>query len=113
MCADETLVGVGVPKTLKDPWQEGYNQQKSWHEFDKPKDCTDFLKVCASDSQRLVLTKQGNLFCQGENLRVYIDPEVDANVPTKDFIEVTDVFPVEDQIVDVAAGLFNTIVSTQ
>ena len=61
------------------------------------------------------MTSSGQLFCQGENLRHYIDPEIKKKEITPDFVNCTDVFPIDsgDQIIDVAAGKFMTIVVTE
>lgn len=115
VCEDERVFAVGTPNTFKHRWNDSYSQQKTFFELKVPPNCCDFKKVVASGSNRLILTKSGELFCQGENLRLYIDPEVDKEKATMDFVECTDVFPIEDgdQIVDVAAGYFNTIVVTE
>ena len=61
------------------------------------------------------MTHSGQLFCQGEDLRLYADSDVNADTPATDFVNCTDVFPTEagDQIVDVAAGHFYTVVITE
>lgn len=66
-------------------------------------------------SNRLILTRQGQLFCQGVNLRHFIDAEIDKNQMTKQFISCTDVFPIDegDKIIDVAAGGYTTVVVTE
>lgn len=76
-----------------------------WSAIDKPEDCSDYLKVTSSESNHLILTKSGQLFCQGENLRLYIDSEIDKNEQVKEFVNCTDVFPLEDsdKIIDMAA----------
>ena len=115
VCDDERLFGVGTPNTYRQRWNDSYSMQKVFSEIKKPANCVDYLKVCASASQRLILTKTGELFCQGENMRLYIDPEVPKEKATLDFVDCTEVFPIEDgdQIVDVAAGYFYTIVVTE
>ena len=115
MASDESLYGVGQPNTWKRRWDEAYSQKKNWVVIGKPDDCSDYLKVEASNSSRLILTKSGQLFCQGENLRHYIDPDVVRDQLASDFVNCTDVFPIEDgdQIIDVAAGNFNTVVVTE
>lgn len=74
---DESLYAIGRPNTHKDRHNDAFSQSKSWYTLSKPSDCTDYLKVVASGSNRLILTKSGLLFCQGENLRLYIDAEVE------------------------------------
>ena len=47
-------------------------------------------------------------------MRLYVDEEVEKekDTPTPGFVECTDVFPIEDQIVDCAAGGFTAAVIT-
>ena len=60
---DESLYGVGKPNTYRERYNDSYSQGKSWYAIEKPWDCTDYLKVVASGSNRLILTKNGQLFC--------------------------------------------------
>ena len=48
-------------------------------------------------------------------MRLYIDPEVNKNKCEVDFVDCTEVFPIEDgdQIIDVAAGFYMTVVVTE
>ena len=114
VCDDESLYGIGQPVTYKDRGNL-MGQEKIWVKLEKPHECSDYLKVVASGSTRLILTRSGQLFCQGENLRLYIDKDVKPDEPTLDFINCTEVFPIDDfdQIIDVAAGFFYTVVVTE
>lgn len=112
VCEDESLYAIGHPFTYKKCWSGSQDMKKDFIELKKPRNCTDYLRIDASISNRLVLTKEGNLFCQGENLRLYIDEEVDKDIVTSGFVEITDVFPVEDQIVDCAASGFGAMIIT-
>ena len=115
VCEDESLYSIGKPVTHSNHgWQEKY-EEREWTKLNKPADCTDFVKVVAGGSNRLILTRSGKLFCQGENLRLYIDKKVEKEKITEDFVNCTDVFPIDegDQIVDVAAGFFFTVVVTE
>ena len=76
---DESLYAIGHPNVWKNRWAEQYEQDKSFHTLKKPKNCVNYVKTCASSSSRMILTREGNLFCQGENIRHYIDSEVDRN----------------------------------
>jgi len=42
-----------------------------------------------------------------------VDEEVDRNTLAKSFVECTDIFPIDDKIVDVAQGGFVTIIVTE
>lgn len=97
VCEDESVYAVGNPNVFKGRWDEAYSQKKDWKKLEKPADCVDFAKVSASGSQRLILTKSGQLFCQGENMRCYVDPDVNADQMAPNFIECTDVFPLEGE----------------
>lgn len=76
---NEELYGVGQPNTFAKKWDEAYSQKKNWVKLEKPRDCKDIIKACASASSRLVLTSKGQVFCQGENIRHYIDSEVNKD----------------------------------
>ena len=56
---DESLYAVGKPNTYNQKWEDGYSQKKTWVKLEKPFDCTDFLKVVASGSNRTILTRSG------------------------------------------------------
>ena len=64
-------------------------------------------------SSMLILTNEGNLFCQGENLRMYIDDSIEPERLYTGFVDCTDVFPVDDQITDCAAAAFAAMVLTE
>ena len=115
VCDDERLFAVGTPNTGANKWADAYEQKKDFYEIQKPDDCTDYRKVVVSPTNRLILTNSGQLFCQGENLRLYADPDIDKDAPAKEFVDCTEVFPVEDgdKIVDVAAANFFTVVVTE
>ena len=63
VCDDESLYGIGQPVTYKDRYTEAHYLEKTWIKLEKPHECSDYLKVVASRSNRLVLTKSGQLFC--------------------------------------------------
>lgn len=96
VCDDESMYAIGDCHTYEKRWNDAYSQSKTWSKISKDPECTDFAKVDASGSCRVILTKCNQLFCQGENLRLYIDSDVDHNKLAKDFINCTEVFPVED-----------------
>jgi alpha-tubulin suppressor-like RCC1 family protein len=115
VCEDESLYAVGRPHTYNERWHDAYQSKRSWAAVNKPADCTDYKKVVASGSNFLILTKAGQLFCHGENLRLYFDSDVEKERATTEFVNCTDLFPVDDgdQIVDVAAGYFHTLAVTE
>jgi len=115
VCKDESLYGVGKPSTFKDRDLVEKSQDKIWYKLNKPEDCNDYIKVDASGSNRLILTRAGQLFCQGEDLRLYISKGIKPDDIALDFINCTNVFPIEDgdRIVDMCAGFFYTIVITE
>lgn len=65
ICDDETLYGVRQPSLERDPDDKGIKEQikSDLVQIAKPSDCKDYLKVVASRSARLILTKKGQLFC--------------------------------------------------
>lgn len=63
VCEDERLFQVGKPFTYNERWHDAYQQAKTFAEVQKPANCSDFKKVVASGSNRLILTKSGELFC--------------------------------------------------
>ena len=61
----------------------------------------------------MILTRDGKVFCQGENLRLYLDASINKHKPTQGFVDCTDVFPTDDLIVDCAAAAFCAMVITE
>ena len=115
VCEDESIYAVGKPFVFRDRELDAKSQDKTWYKLNKPQDCVDYRKVDASGSNRLILTNSGQLYCQGENLRLYIQKGIKPDDMAQEFVNCTDVFPVSagDKIVDMAAGYFYTVVVTE
>ena len=63
VCEDESLYGIGQPNCHENYHNDCYSQPKTWETFSKPADCINYKKVVVSKSNRIILTKAGQLFC--------------------------------------------------
>ena len=106
--------GYNNPFDKKEDEKDPNDQETGLVKLELPIDCVDIIKISCSPTSRILLTSQGQVFCQGENLRHYLDPEIKRTEITAEFVNCTEVFPIDsgDQIIDVAAGKFMTIVVT-
>ena len=96
---DDSLWALG--RGLTGPEDHGWLR-----EVKKPADCIDFHKILHGPTYRLVLTKTGKLFVNGEGFGDILSIE-DENAAITEFKEVnlTDCFAdVEDKIIDVSIG---------
>lgn len=106
-------------------WSIGYringkhqSEKEKLCKVNKPDDCIDYQKVSVGKFHRVILTKAGKLFfngenkksCSGRNYGLQQNEEFVNN-----FVDVTSYFPIDagDKIVDVAAGYHQTLIATE
>jgi len=83
--------------------------------IEKPINCKNYQRAATGKFFRLLLTKQGKLFFNGQNRRSLIGIETDKTQHTDKFYEITSYWPVnheEDKIVDCDGGRDFIIVCT-
>ena len=92
-------------------------EQSKLRMIEKPADCTNFEKVVCGKYNRFILTKSGELFCQGLNKDSCVGKDglqIDQDKLLKGFIPVTGNFGLEpdDRIIDVSSGRNFTLIAT-